>query len=105
VSVHGEYSRALESLVARVRCVAHEERERWLSALEESRVERNPDLTRAATRCREALAAMAPTLGLSASDASARDAEGLREPFEHLLAHCRIVLGLPSQATLGPDPR
>jgi hypothetical protein len=98
VSVHGEYSRALESLLARVRCLTREERERWLSALEEARVERNPDLTRAATRCRETLEAMAPTLGLSAAEAASRDAEALREPFEHLLAHCRIVLGLPSQA-------
>ena len=98
MSVHGEYSRALESLVARVRCLAREDRERWLSALEASRIERNPDLTRAATRCREALEAMAPTFGLSPSDAATTDAEMLREPFEHLLAHCRIVLGLPSQA-------
>ena len=85
MSVHGEYSRALESLIACVRALEVPDRNDWLSRLEQARVERNHDLSAAAKQARETL----------------RDLEGidsqsprLAEASTHLLAHCRVVLGV-----------
>lgn len=84
MSVHGEYSRALESLIACVRALQESDRDDWLGRLEQARVEGNPDLSAAAKRAREVL-----------RDLDGIDSESprLAEASTHLLAHCRLILG------------
>ena len=101
MSVHGEYSRALENLLARVRVLSRTERDSWLQALEAARIDRHPDLTSAAETCREILESIADSLALSAPQPDSADAEWLREAYEHLVAHCQAVLG--GRGERGPD--
>lgn len=84
MSVHGEYARALESLIACVRALGESDRDGWLGRLEQARVERNPDLSAAARQARETL-----------RDLAGIDSESPRvaEASMHLLAHCRLILG------------
>ena len=108
MSVHGEYGRTLESLIARVRISTHPDRERWLGALEAARVDRNPDLSTAATACRTLLHEIAARLEQNPDhppDGAAitvEEAAWLLEACEHLLAHCRAVLG-PERPAREPD--
>jgi hypothetical protein len=97
VSVHGEYHRSLESLIARVRRIDRPEREVWLARLEGARPDRHADLSAAARAGLAALEQLAADLGWKWSDDASSTEAGLREPYTHLLAHCRIVLGLPSE--------
>ena len=85
MSVHGEYSRALESLIACVRALGEPERGDWLSRLEQARVERHPDLSAAASQARETLQVL---------DRIVSDSPRVAEASAHLLAHCRLILGL-----------
>lgn len=108
MSVHGEYGRALESLIARVRLSTHPDRDRWLGALEAVRPDRNPDLSTAASACRALLHEIAATLEQGADHPSdgasttAEDATWLLDAHDHLLAHCHAVLG-PERPARPPD--
>jgi uncharacterized protein YukE len=108
MSVHGEYARALESLIARLRLSTHPNRDRWLGALEAARPDRNPDLSTAATACRALLHEIAATLEQSADHppdgarTTAEDAAWLLDAHDHLLAHCRALLG-PEGPAREPD--
>jgi len=108
MSVHGEYGRALESLIARVRISTHPDRERWLDALEAARVGRNPDLSTAARAGRTLLREFAAGLERSSEDPSSgaavpsAEAGWLLEACDHLRAHCRAVLG-PERPGDAPD--
>jgi hypothetical protein len=84
LSVHSEYSRALESLIACVRALDRPDRERWLERLTNARVDHNPDLSTAARTSLEAVSDLAETDVASprVADASA-----------NLRAHCRMILG------------
>ncbi len=110
MSVHGEYGRALESMIARVRISTHPDRERWLGALEAARVDRNPDLTTAATACRTLLHELAATLEHEAdrppeaAALTAEEATWLLDARSHLLAHCRAVLGPERPARAPAQP-
>lgn len=110
MSVHGEYGRALESMIARVRVSTHPERERWLGALEAARLDRNSDLSTAATACRALLQEIAATLdrerdahsGPDAVPPTSEEPTWLLDAYDHLLAHCHAVLG-PERPAREPD--
>jgi hypothetical protein len=93
VSVHGEYSRALESLFARVRLLSRNERDGWLRELDSARVDRNPDLSAAARKGRHVLESISKILESNDGLPGSPDADFLREPIDHLSAHCRAILG------------
>jgi len=84
VSVHGEYSRALETLIACVRALDRPDRESWLERLTSARVERNPDLSTAARSSLEAVRSLAET---DASSPRVADASA------NLRSHCQMILG------------
>lgn len=88
MSVHGEYSRALENVVVCVRAIDRPEREAWLASLEGVRLGAQPDLTTAARSALEVLGEVDPT---------ARSNERLSAVCAHLASHCRVVLGLPAE--------
>jgi len=96
MSVHGEYSRALESLLSRVRELTDPAAAEWVEALTSARVDRNPDLSTAAGRCMDVLDALDAAVGVTRSTDCAGNAHYLRDPFDHLRAHCRSLLGIPS---------
>jgi len=110
MSVHGEYGRALEAMIARVRVSTHPHRERWLEALEAARPNRNPDLSTAASACRALLQEIAATLehergpvsGPEPAALTPEEAAWLLDAHHHLLAHCRAVLG-PERPAREPD--
>ena len=86
MSVHGEYSRALEALLDRIRSLDHPRSEAWREQLEAARLGAHPDLSTAARACLQTLASID-------RDPIASHLEGLRDPWERLEAHCRIILG------------
>lgn len=86
MSVQGEYSRALEAMLDRVRSLRHPRAEEWIQRLEAARIGSQPDLSEAA---RESLR----ILDAIRDDADAATIEGLSEPLSHLDAHCRAILG------------
>jgi len=85
MSVHGEYSRALETLIACIRALNRPDRDEWIGRLERARVERNPDLTVAS---KIAIEMREPLEELTAGAPPALDA------CTHLLSHCRLILGI-----------
>ncbi len=96
MSVQSEYGRALESLLARILERADATSIDWAEALAEARIQRNPDLSVAARKCMTVLDAVDTALRItSTTGGGASDVKVLREPFEHLRAHCRLVLGIP----------
>lgn len=86
LSVHGEYSRALENVVVCVRALDRPERSDWLDALEGARLSAHPDLSSAAR------AALSTVSVLHQTPAGER----LTDVVSHLEAHCRAILGLPA---------
>jgi hypothetical protein len=84
MSVHGEFSRTLEGVIDVLRS-SHEppEADAWRKALEEARLDTQPDLSSAAR------AALAIVDGLNAPP------ERVAILAEHLARHCRVILGLP----------
>ena len=94
MSVHGEYNRALESLLADLRKIDDLLAKDWIEALEAARTGRNADLTAAAKHCLAVLDAIDARRALSARPGIGPDTDPLREPFLHLRAHCHAILGL-----------
>ncbi len=92
MSVHAEYSRALETILDRLRSLPHPEVESWLEQFEAARVGAQPDLSAAARACLRVLKSIE-------LDPNARATEGLRDPHERLEAHCRAILGEPITAS------
>ncbi len=92
MSVHGEYCRALETMLDRLRSLSHPEVESWLERLEAARIGPHPDLSAAAGACLSVLKSIE-------RDPNARATEGLRDPHERLEAHCRAILGQPIKAS------
>jgi hypothetical protein len=70
MSVHAEYGRALESFLTCVQRLDSAAGNQWAAELIKARSSQNPNLSTAA------------------------DLDPLREPFAHLQAHCRAVLGI-----------
>ena len=93
MSVQTEYARALEAMLARIRQSEEGASRDWTRALEDARCERNPDLSTAAAKCMAALDRVDAEMCLTTSTESDDHAAYLRDPFENLLAHCRLVLG------------
>jgi len=87
MSVHGEFSRSLESVISCIRAVDRPERAGWLARLESARLARHPDLSSAARDALQAIALLEP---------AATDSARLAQERNHLAAHCRIILGLES---------
>ena len=86
MSVHGEFSRALEALIDRLRGFDHSATMGWIALLEETRIGQQPDLSAAA---HEAVR----ILGLIRNHPDAKNVSGLVDPMSRLEAHCRAVLG------------
>jgi len=96
LSVHAEYGRALQVFTAHVRGLADPRARDWTRALEAARVDADRDLSSAARACLAALDSIERSwVADAASGAGPPVASALRDAFEHLHAHCRIVLGLP----------
>ena len=87
MSVHGEFGRALENLLAAVDMLPPAEAAPHRAALERARLSAQPDLSSAARSARDALR------GLSAVDVPG---DRLAALAEHLDAHCRAILGVSS---------
>lgn len=95
MSVHGEYSRALEALLTSVRRLEQNEERDWIAALENSRVGAHRDLSEAATACLVVLDSIDARRDLSSPAGIGPETNPLREPFQHLKAHCEAILGPP----------
>ena len=85
MSVHGEFGRALENLLAAVEMLPPDQASAHLEALSQARVSAQPDLSSAA---RVALQALEDLDGVQVSG------DRLSELADHLDAHCRAILGL-----------
>lgn len=85
MSVHGEYSRSLENLIAALQPLEDTQGRSWQKSLESARLDSQPDLSAAARAAEQAAAAIAPS-------PPAPHVEALRD---HLLALCASVLGRP----------
>ena len=84
MSVHGEFSRALENLLAAVDMLAPDQAAPHRRALTAARLSAQPDLSSAA---RAALEAVARLEGVEVRG------ERLPDLAAHLEAHCRVILG------------
>ena len=85
MSVHSEYGRTLENVLAAVEMLEPERGEPHRAALERARLGAQPDLESAARAALEALEGLA---GIAVAG------ERLTEVADHLDAHCRVILGL-----------
>jgi hypothetical protein len=93
MSVHSEYSRALEALLSCLEAIDGAEAVIWSDDLRNARSGRNPDLSTAAKAALHVLDAIDQARGLLASRGIGPDADAVRAPSEHLRAHCVSVLG------------
>ena len=93
MSVHGEYSRALETMLVSLRRLEEEGAKEWTEALLRARVDGGLDLSTAARDCLLVLESIDATRDLSSPAGIGSETDPLREPFQHLLLHCRSVLG------------
>jgi hypothetical protein len=96
MSVHGEYSRALEALVTSIRQLNTDGAAQWVTDLEAARISQHEDLSTAAKECLVALGRIEKSRELSSASRIGPDSDALREPYQRLLAHCRSVLGAPT---------
>jgi hypothetical protein len=95
MSVHGEYGRALETLISRMREVEGDSAPEWSTTLLDARIDRNPDLSTAASKCMVLLDQLDQSLHVTVEHERTGNADYLRGPFDHLRAHCRSLLGIP----------
>jgi len=97
MSVHTEYGRALDALLFGLQRLGAPEARGWAAELVEARVSQNLDLGTAATLCMGVLDHIDEVRSLSSQTGIGPDLDPLREPFDHLRAHCRAVLGLSEE--------
>lgn len=94
MSVHGEYARALASVLetlAESACRGHEE---MLAALGAAAATETRDLSTAARTARAILGRIEAVLDEAEPDSTA--AARLRDACHHLQAHCHAILGPPT---------
>lgn len=94
MSVHAEYGRALEALLLCVQRLDSAAGKQWATGLIQARSSQNPDLSSAAKSCMQVLDSIDAKRSLSSLAHPGPDLDPLREPFAHLRAHCRAVLGI-----------
>ena len=99
MSVHSEYGRALEALLISVQRLETASAISWTTQLTQARVSQHPNLSTAAKNCLRVLDSINAERSLSSKAGIGPDADPLREPFAHLQAHCRAVLGAPDSRT------
>ena len=97
MSVHSEYSRALETLLVCVQRLADNSASDWVQGLRDARAGQHPDLCTAAKKCLVVLDAIDVERALSSTTGIGPDPDPLREPFGSLRAHCHALLGTPDQ--------
>ena len=103
MSVHGEYSRALETLIAIVRALPDAQRKTWTPRLESARVSAHENLSDAAKQALRVLQELSedapglPPLGTSLDGEGGGLEPGSRwhQAQSHLRAHCFVILGKP----------
>jgi len=96
MSVHGEFGRAIERVIACLEMIDRPEAPAWRERLEAARISNQPDLSSAAQTALDAMDRML------CDPACPVESELLNEGTEHLRAHCRAILGLgPSESA--PD--
>ena len=95
MSVHGEYSRALEALLVCVQRLADNPASDWVQGLRDARAGQHPDLCAAAKKCLVVLDAIDVERALSSTTGIGPDPDPLREPFANLRALCHVLLGIP----------
>ena len=98
MSVHSEYGRALEALLTAVRRLDTAAAKDWAAGLTQARSSQYPDLSTAAKVCMRVLDSIDAQRSLSSNAPIGPDLDPLREPFVHLRAHCRAVLGTSDQS-------
>jgi hypothetical protein len=84
MSVHGEFSRALESLITLSRALAPETRADWPDRLATARIGGHPDLSSAAHAALELIDGLQAICATSPPLAAAE---------AHLRTHCGVILG------------
>jgi hypothetical protein len=99
MSVHGEYGRALEALMICVQRLDTAAGSRWATELAQVRSSQSLDLSTAAKACMRVLDSIDAERSLSSPTPPGPDLDPLREPFVHLQAHCRAVLGMTQSPT------
>ncbi len=96
MSVHNEYGRALEALLTSIRRIESEDAQQWATDLEAARFGQHGNLSVAAKQCLIALDRINADRDLWGPPGVGPDVDPLRDPYQHLLAHCRSILGRPS---------
>ena len=99
MSVHAEYSRALEALLICVQRLETAAAEQWVIGLTQARSSQNQDLSSAAKACMRVLDSIEAERSFSSPAPAGPDLDPLREPFANLRAHCRAVLGTSQSPT------
>lgn len=88
MSVHGEFGRALQGVIAAVEMLPPEESRPHRGTLEKARLANQPNLEAAAETALKALERLS---------ASGLRGDHLTQVVRHLDAHCRVILGRPSE--------
>ena len=88
--MHGEFSRAVERVVACIEMIDRPEADGWREGFEAARISNQPDLSQAAH------AALEAAHRLFEDPACPVESELLAEATEHLRAHGRAILGIPA---------
>lgn len=88
MSVHGEFGRAVERVIACIEMIDRPEAIAWRERIEAARISNQPDLSKAAQTAFDALDS------ILRDPACPVESELLAEAAEHLRAHCRAILGL-----------
>ena len=96
MSVHGEYSRALENLIACLRALDPADAKGWIRRLERVRIEGHPDLSSAA---RVGFDMRVPPRGLHGE--LTKSPRSLRTPHAPLSTHLESANKLPRSAPAG----
>ena len=95
LSVHGEYMRALEGLIACLRAFSGPQQSEWLDRFSAARVEYHADLSAAARSARSALDALESAHGDAGAPGGGGWGPRIAEAQAQLAAHLQIILGEP----------
>ncbi len=105
MAVQGEYSRALEALLALLRGIEQGAKEgKWTTAFEAARIGRHSDLSSAARLCLQSLESIDAEATRPSPGKFEAIGDPLSEPLRQLKAHCRAILGSLDE-TGEPKPR
>lgn len=96
MSVHGEYNRALDTVVERLRERSRRDADAWADRLAGTRCgpDAEADLSTAARTCLGLVEKLESDPALAGSSDDAVGSARWRAALEHLRAHCHVILGV-----------